>query len=443
MGNCRGRPADGLGEPVSLRSGLMRPGRPSLAVLAAVLLPLHLLGLDAWLREHPPGQAGASVIRRIDVSFVKDLRPAPPPVVVAAPAVPSPKPVRRRPREPAAPAVAPPASAAAGPATPPSEPATVPAPTAWDLADGAAPGEGSTTEAAPEASRRAIPFPADTATPETLAERRPAASAAGHSASPPERPTAPTDASGPATVDASIPVGAAAAPASAAAAFEWPASTRLSYRLTGNYRGPVEGQAQVDWLRQGSQYQVHLEVSIGPFFAPLIERRMSSQGDLTADGLLPRLYEEETRVALRAPRRVLMRFDGLQLSLANGDWVEQPRGVQDSASQFVQMTYLFTTRPALLTTGRTVELPLALPRHVDRWFYDVVEEQTLHTSFGPVPTMHVKPRRAPRPGGDLIAEAWFAPTLQHLPIRILIRQDVDTYVDLMIERLPQQAEAPR
>ena len=420
----------------------MRPGRPTLAVLAAVLLPLHLLGLDAWLREHPPGQTGASVIRRIDVSFVNDLRPAPPPVVVAAPAVPPPKPVRRRPREPAAPTVAPPASAAAGLATPPSEPATVPAPTGWDLADQAAPGEGSTTEAAAEASRRATPVPADAAAPETLAERRRAASAAGDSTSPPERPTAPTDVSDPSTVDASTPVGAAAS-ASAATAFEWPASTRLSYRLTGNYRGPVEGQARVDWLRQGSQYQVHLEVSIGPFFAPLIERRMSSQGDLTVDGLLPRLYEEETRVALRAPRRVLMRFDGQQLSLANGDRVEQPQGVQDSASQFVQMTYLFTRRPDLLTPGRTVELPLALPRHVDRWFYDVVEEQILHTSFGPVSTMHVKPRRAPRPGGDLIAEAWFAPTLQHLPIRILIRQDVDTYVDLMIERLPQQAEAPR
>ena len=37
-----------------------------------------------------------------------------------------------------------------------------------------------------------------------------------------------------------------------------------------------------------------------------------------------------------------------------------------------------------------------------------------------------------------MADVWFAPTLQYLPVRLLIRQDEDTYVDLMIDRLPQQ-----
>jgi hypothetical protein len=34
---------------------------------------------------------------------------------------------------------------------------------------------------------------------------------------------------------------------------------------------------------------------------------------------------------------------------------------------------------------------------------------------------------------------WFAPSLQYLPVRILIRQDAQTYVDLLIDRLPEQA----
>ena len=51
-------------------------------------------------------------------------------------------------------------------------------------------------------------------------------------------------------------------------------------------------------------------------------------------------------------------------------------GLQDAASQFVQLTYLFSTRPELLRVGGSVELPLALPRSVDRWIYDVVEEET-------------------------------------------------------------------
>jgi hypothetical protein len=67
------------------------------------------------------------------------------------------------------------------------------------------------------------------------------------------------------------PLAALAAPdtaASAPVAFEWPPSTRLSYTLTGHYRGPVHGQAQVEWLRDGTRYQVHMDVSVGPSFAP-------------------------------------------------------------------------------------------------------------------------------------------------------------------------------
>ena len=64
---------------------------------------------------------------------------------------------------------------------------------------------------------------------------------------------------------------------------------------------------------------------------------------------------------------------------------------------------------------------------------------TLDTPVGPVLAVHVKPRREPRPGGDLTAEIWVAPSLQYLPVRILIRQDGDTWIDLSVDRLPEQA----
>jgi hypothetical protein len=113
--------------------------------------------------------------------------------------------------------------------------------------------------------------------------------------------------------------------------------------------------------------------------------------------------------------------------------------VQDSASQFVHMTWLFTTRPELLSAGTAIELPLALPRGVDRWIYDVIGAEPLGTPLGELDAVRVKPRRESRPGTDLTAEFWVAPTLQYLPVRILIRQDAETYVDLLLERLPQQA----
>jgi hypothetical protein len=91
----------------------------------------------------------------------------------------------------------------------------------------------------------------------------------------------------------------------------------------------------------------------------------------------------------------------------------------------------------------SIEIPLALPRRLQIWTYDVLGSETLATPAGAVPTLRVKPRREPKPGGDLSAEIWVAPSLQYLPVRILIRQDAETFVDLLVERLPQQAEPGR
>ena len=233
------------------------------------------------------------------------------------------------------------------------------------------------------------------------------------------------------------------AAASAPEAFEWPPSTRLSYRLTGNVRGPVEGQARVEWLRQGTRYQVFLEASVGPAFAPLMTRRESSEGEITAQGLHPRRYDMEMDVIFRDRRRstIYMDADGVRLP-GGGPVLPRPPGLQDAVSQFVQLTWLFTTQPALLSPGETVELPLALPRRVEAWQYDVLASEPLYTVAGPVEAMHVRPRRPAR-AGDYTAEVWIAPSLQYLPVRILVRQDAETFIDLQIERLPEQAERGR
>ncbi len=223
-------------------------------------------------------------------------------------------------------------------------------------------------------------------------------------------------------------------------AVEWPPSTRLSYTLKGYYRGPVEGYAQVEWLMVGQRYQVFMDLTIGAPFAPLASRRVSSEGLVTAQGLAPSRALEVTQALLGAPRRLAITLDDTKLALANGQIHARPPGVQDSASQFVQLTWLFTTQPDLLTVGRSITLPLALPHKLEPWTYDVVGTEMLETPAGDVRTFHVKPRREPKPGVALTAEIWVAPSLQNLPVRILIRQDAQTYLDLLIKRLPQQAE---
>lgn len=371
--------------------------------LTAWLLPVvfvHLLlanGLAGQLAALEGAGTGRG-LQRLQAEFVAELIPA-------APAQLAPRPLPRR-------------SAAQAAAAPPAPPAS--AASAASAAD-------------PPQLPSAEPTQIAAVEPELLAD-------------PPVAAGAPPPAAETATADAPVPAAAAAAsePESAPArsALEWPLSTRLDYRLTGNYRGPVDGQASVQWLLQGTHYQVHVEVSVGPSFAPLLSRRMSSDGVIGDAGLSPRRYEEETRVALRAPRRLDVELGVDSVRLATGEVLQRPPGVQDAASQFVQLTWLFTTQPQRLRRGESVPLTLALPRRVDPWIYEVLEHETLATPAGAFEVVHVQPRRPARPSTELSAEVWLAPRLQFLPVRIRIRQDEETWIDLLLQRLPRQTAAP-
>ncbi len=217
----------------------------------------------------------------------------------------------------------------------------------------------------------------------------------------------------------------------------WPRSTRLRYNLLGWFRGEVQGQAQVEWLRKGAHYQVHLEVSVGPSAAPLIVRRMSSDGTLSDDeGLRPRRFEQDTRQLLaRSRTQVLLEGDTVQFG--NGRRVDRPVEAQDTASQFIQMVYLFTVQPERARKGERFDFPLALPHKLMTWGYEVGERETVSTALGDIETVHVVPRSPAQPG-VLAAEVWYAPSLQWLPVRLRIVQDAETWVDLRLARAPEQ-----
>lgn len=284
--------------------------------------------------------------------------------------------------------------------------------------------------------------------PAALAAARAAAAAAASSAAAPAvagGSSAPALAAAPAPALPASPAAAASAPAVAAAdtpmlleGVPWPVSTRLSYSLHGWYNGDVYGQAQVEWLREGRRYQVHLDVSVGPSLAPLVTRRMSSEGRIGTQGLVPQRYQQVTKQIIGRTRSAQITFEDAEIALERGRRVPQQAGVQDTASQFIQMIFLFTTRAELRETGRAIEFPLALPHRVDRWTYDVGARETVETPVGAMETFHVKPRRAAAPG-DLTVEIWYAPRLQWLPVRIFIRQDENTWVDLKLEKAPEQA----
>ncbi|MGE0333071.1 MAG: DUF3108 domain-containing protein [Ramlibacter sp.] len=284
------------------------------------------------------------------------------------------------------------------------------------------------------ASRPAAQTPTD-ALPEAPQAQAPSAPALpAITLAPPEPAPAPTAA--PAAAPVATATAATAAPSAdsppvpaADPLAGWPVDTRLSYVLTGWYRGELQGDARVQWQRQADRYQVRVEIDINTF----ISLTMTSQGQVSQQGLRPSAYEETRRGRTRA-----MRMNDTDVVLEGGQRLPRPDGLQDTASQFVDLAYRFASQMQPLQTGGQVSFWMARPGAVDLWTYDVVEDVVLHTpKLGAVQAFHLKPRPIANPRGNITAEMWFAPGLQYLPVRIRINQGSDIHLDLLVEKIEQ------
>jgi hypothetical protein len=366
-------------------------GARLLVLLAAVLL-LHLAGLE-WI---------ATQLQQVTL-----LRPLATPMFTRllqqeSVAPPAPAPVAAAPARPRRNAITAVAKASAKP----------PAPAASEAAN-------ASDEPSPAASEPIGEAPA------------PVAEGADTVAPAPREPeVASTPASEP--VPAAADAAPSAGPATDATALDsWPVDTRLNYRLGGQFRsGELHGAAWVQWLRQGDRYETRVDIDI-TLLASLV---LTSQGEVAPQGLIPRAYEELRRSGPRA-----VRLADETITLGDGRRVPRPDGVQDTASQFVELSHRFATGQDRLEVGRSVSFWMARPGGVDLWTYDIVERETLQTGqLGAVEAFHLKPRTIVNPRGNITAELWFAPSLQYLPVRIRVSMGEGTYVDLMVDRIEQR-----
>lgn len=351
----------------------------ALGLLVILVSALHLLVVQRVWKSRLGEGAADKPPAPIDVAFVQALAPAQPPVLAAAT---PPRPRRA-------------ALVARRAASSPEVPASAPEPEA-----SAPPAEGP---GAVDVVQREPEVPAA----EGVVEPASAASAAASPAS----------------------------AASAALAFDWPPSTQLSYTVSGSYRGPVEGSAKVEWRRQDSRYQVRVTVGVGA----VVERRMLSDGELTPDGLKPHRYDQETELPLRGTQRETVRFEGDTITLANGKTVPTMPGVQDAASQFVQLTWYFLTHPARLQPGQEVSFPLALPRRAGSWRYQVLPPEPMALKVGALWAYPLKPLPGTIKPNEVAVQMWIAPTLQYLPVRITMNWRDEAMLDMVLDGAPLQA----
>ena len=372
--------------------------RARLAALLALVLLVHVLALQ-WLAQQLEQR---SVLHALATPLFTRLLQPEAPAALPAPA-PAAAPRARR-KRPAIRSVA--NSSAVAPAAPASAPVT--SAEAASAAQPAAPPTPFETEAAARTP--------DTTTATSAPDSTPVASAPENTANP-----------------ATSPMASAAASSNAAQSTglgSWPADTRLTYQLGGYFRGDLHGSARVQWQRQDDRYQNRVEIDL----TLLASVTLTSQGEVTPQGLVPRIYEELRRSGPRVAR-----LGDNAITFNDGRTAPRPEGVQDTASQFVELSHRFATGQDVLEVGRSVSLWMARPGGLDLWTYDIVEREILQTpQLGAIEAFRLKPRPIPNPRGNITAEIWFAPSLQYLPVRIRVHIGEDTYVDLLVEKIEQR-----
>lgn len=226
--------------------------------------------------------------------------------------------------------------------------------------------------------------------------------------------------------------------------FEWPQAVKLEYQLIGRYRGELKGSGVVEWVREGQHYQVHLDIAIGPRFAPMLSWHGSSDGQLRPEGLYPRRYDEQQGGLFSSRKHRQLIMDDDQVELNNGSRVPRIALLQDQTSQFIQMAYTFRMQPQLFMPGQVIEVPLARPGKIDTLYYDVIGEDQLDIPVGKVSALHLRPRRKEAAPGDFSVETWYSAQLEYLPVRIKLHQG-EYDIDLVLSSLPAVAasEPPR
>lgn len=385
----------------------------SLSLLAALVAVLHLWVTGSVLDEMADSRPDAPHIERMQAEYVSEVRLTSPP---AAPAAPVAEPT------------------ATGAAAPPQKPVKPKKPKP--------PPEAASAASEPEAEREASQVAEAASAPQVTAASD-AASAAQAETTLAAASAASSASSSAANVTASTKVAsttAAANPASApdAERFVWPLATRVSYIMEGFYRGPVHGQSTVEWIRQDQRYQVHIDASVGPSFAPLGSWRLSSEGEIRPEGLHPRRYENVNRLLIRAARSKVIELGDEQVTLPDGKQQARTTGLQDPASFMIQVAYQFILDPGKARPGRSFEMTVLTLRKPEPLVFDVIEEVPLDTPMGRIATLHVRPRKAVQDDGALPADVWFAPGLQYLPVRIAMKMKDDVWLEMNLSRAPQQ-----
>ncbi len=226
-------------------------------------------------------------------------------------------------------------------------------------------------------------------------------------------PTAPVASAEPVTV----PPPSAPAPAAVAvpAPFElpWPRQGRIRFAVMRGEgeQGMQIGQSTHTWQHDGATYTLQSVTETTGLVALFRSVRIvqSSEGALTAEGLVPQVFSVERNGKPAEQARFDWNGRKIVLQSRKGDVREVPlaAGAQDILSQIYQI--------GLAGAAARLELMIATGKNYGRYAYEAVADEKIATRFGELRTWHMK---TPALQGEQAMELWLASDLRNLPVRI-------------------------
>jgi hypothetical protein len=213
----------------------------------------------------------------------------------------------------------------------------------------------------------------------------------------------------------------------------FPASTKVSYKGTGYYRGAIEGSGDFEWNHdeKTGAYKLFLRSRF------VVSGEFRSEGN-TKDGMiLPKRFEEVR--AGRAPRATNFDHAAKKVSFSSiTDVVDLPAGIQDAATIIMQISGVLASSGGELNVGQRFGYPIGRLNGVRFWSFEVAAVEELKTPLGQMQTYLIKRVGQELNERDVSLEFWLAPSLQGLPVRVVLKPNAETTVQLDIEKAEQQ-----
>ncbi len=196
------------------------------------------------------------------------------------------------------------------------------------------------------------------------------------------------------------------------ATFAQPKSIQLEYEVSRN--GQAFGTVKESYVQEGNTYRIVSTTKGEGFYALLGKRVLTSQGAVTAKGLVPSQFKLKRGDSERKSLAADFDWKKLDLSmLVKGDIrkAKLTQGAQDLASYPYQ--FMFTP-----PEGKQVKVALTTGKKLKQYTYNIAARDVgIKAAGASFKTLHLVNAEV---DGKKKKELWLAPTKHYIPIKYLV-----------------------